>query len=45
MLEFLADLHRRRAYRPFTTGELIDDIVNAQDRVDRRDLGRWLLAR
>lgn len=42
MIEFLADLHRRRAFRPFTTDELIDDIVAAQDAIDRAKLERWL---
>lgn len=42
MVEFLADLHARRAFAPFTTRTLIDDILAAQDQVDRRDLERWL---
>ena len=45
MIEFLADLHRRRAYRPFTTDDLIDDVVAAQDRIDRATLERWLYTR
>ena len=44
MIEFLADLHRRRAYRPFTTDDLIDDVV-AQDMIDRATLERWLYTR
>ncbi len=44
MLGFLADLHSRRAYRPFTTQELIDDALAAQDSVDRADFDRWLYA-
>lgn len=44
MLEFLADLHARRAYDPFTTDELIDDAVTAQDSVDRDDLEGWLFS-
>jgi hypothetical protein len=39
---FLADLHRRRAFEPFTTDDLIADVAAAQDRVDRQDLERWL---
>jgi len=42
MIAFLADLHRRRAFRPFTTDELIDDVVAAQTRIDRGTLERWL---
>jgi len=42
MYAFLADLHRRRAFRPFTTAALIDEVVGAQDRIDRADLHRWL---
>ena len=42
MIDFLADLHERRAFRPFTTDELIDDIVAAQDQIDREQLEQWL---
>ena len=45
MIEFLADLHRRRAYRPFTTDDLIDDVVAAQDMIDRATLEHWLYTR
>jgi aminopeptidase N len=45
MLEFLADLHDRRAFEPFTTDELIGDIVAAQDEIGRAELERWLFSR
>lgn len=45
MIAFLADLHRRRAFDPFTTDELIDDVVAAQDRIGRAKLERWLYTR
>lgn len=43
MIAFLADLHHNRAFRPFTTEQLIDDILAAQKKIDRADLDRWLL--
>jgi hypothetical protein len=45
MVDFLTDLHERRALEPFTTDELIDDIVGAQDEIDRDQLERWFLTR
>ena len=42
MIDFLADLHDRRAFDPFTTDELVDDVVAAQDEIDRDQLERWL---
>jgi hypothetical protein len=42
MIAFLADLHRRRAFVPFTTDELIDDVVAAQEAIGRAKLERWL---
>ena len=42
MIAFLRDLHERRAFEPFTTDDLIDDIVAAQDWIDREQLERWL---
>lgn len=42
MIAFLADLHRRRAFDPFTTDELIDDVVAEQEAIDRAKLERWL---
>ena len=44
MVAFLADRHRRRAFDPFTTDELIDDVLAAQDEIDRAQLERWLSA-
>jgi hypothetical protein len=45
MIAFLADLHRRRAFVPFTTDDLIDDVVAAQERIGRAKLERWLYSR
>lgn len=45
MLEFLADLHHRRRFEPFSTDELIDDVVAAQHDITRADLERWLYGR
>lgn len=42
MLDFLADVYRRRAYRPFTTADFVGDVLAAQDRITRADLERWL---
>ena len=42
MLAFLRDLHERRVFDPFTTEDLIADILDAQDAVDRSQLERWL---
>jgi hypothetical protein len=42
MVAFLRDLYHRRAFRPFTTDDLIDDVVAAQDEIGRRRLDRWL---
>jgi aminopeptidase N len=42
MIHFLRDLHRRRAFHPFTTEDLIADVVAAQDEIDRAHLDRWL---
>ena len=44
MIAFLADLHRRRAFEPFTTDDFIDDVVAAQSKIDRAELERWLFA-
>lgn len=44
MMSFLADLHSRREFRPFTTADFIDDVVAAQDAIDRKQLERWLLS-
>ena len=43
MIRFLADLHARRSYRPFTTAELIADVLAAEHSVGRSRLERWLL--
>jgi Peptidase family M1 domain len=43
MLAFLADLHEQRAFEPFTTDELLDEVVAAQDSLDRARLDRLLL--
>lgn len=45
MRSFLADLHVRRAFEPFTTEDFIDDVVAAQDEITREQLERWLGAR
>jgi hypothetical protein len=45
MVDFLAGLHRRRAFHPFTTDDFIDDVVRAQDRLSRARLERWLYAK
>ncbi|MGH9025193.1 MAG: hypothetical protein ACRDWD_03610 [Acidimicrobiia bacterium] len=42
MVGFLHDLHRGRAFEPFTTDDLLDDIVAAQAVIDRSQLERWL---
>jgi hypothetical protein len=44
MMAFLADLHARRELEPFTTDDFIDDVLAAQDSIDRRQLERWLLS-
>ena len=44
MMSFLAELHSRRKYRPFTTADFIEDVVTAQDAIDREQLERWLLS-
>jgi hypothetical protein len=44
MMAFLADLHARRAFQPFTTEDFIDDVLAAQDTIDREQLDRWLLS-
>jgi hypothetical protein len=44
MMAFLADLYARREFRPFTTQELIDDVLAAQDPIDRKQLERWLVS-
>jgi len=43
MMSFLADLHSHRKFRPFTTADFIDDVVAAQNAIDRKQLQRWLL--
>ena len=45
MFAFLADLHARRIFEPFTTRDFIDDVVAAQDEVTREDLNRWFFGR
>ncbi len=45
MMAFLADLHARREFEPLTTEDFIDDVLAAQDRIDRTQLDRWLLSR
>lgn len=46
MMRFLADLHSRREFKPFTTDDLIDDVVAAADgKLTRARLERWLLGR
>jgi hypothetical protein len=42
MIAFLADLHRRRAFHPYTTDDLIDDLVATQPTIDRTQLEHWL---
>ena len=42
MTAFLADLHERRTFEPFTTDDLIDDVLAAQDEIGRAELERWL---
>ncbi|HEY7150347.1 MAG TPA: hypothetical protein VH391_01575 [Solirubrobacterales bacterium] len=44
MMRFLADLHARREFRPFTTEDLIEDVLVAQDTIGRRQLERWLVS-
>jgi hypothetical protein len=44
MVAFLADLHERRAFDPYTTDDLVDDVVAEQDDLDRAQLERWLFA-
>ena len=44
MMSFLADLHSRREFGPFTSADFIDDVVAAQDAIDRDKLERWLLS-
>jgi hypothetical protein len=44
MMEFLADLHARREFQPFTTEDFIHDVLAAQDTIDRKELERWLLS-
>ena len=44
MMAFLADLHSRREFQPFTTDAFIDDVVVAQDEIGRKQLERWLLS-
>lgn len=43
MTAFLSDLHQLRAFDPYTTDDFIDDVVSAQDEIDREQLERWLL--
>jgi hypothetical protein len=42
MVGFLGDLYHRRAFRPYTTDDLIEDVVAAQDEIGRARLDRWL---
>ena len=42
MLAFLRDLHERRAFAPFTTEDFIEDVLAAQQEIDRAQLERWL---
>ncbi|MGH8956749.1 MAG: hypothetical protein ACRDVF_17235 [Microbacterium sp.] len=44
MMAFLAGLHSRRAFEPFTTDDFIDDVAAAQDSIDRDQLQRLLLS-
>jgi hypothetical protein len=44
MMAFLADLYARRKFEPFTTADLIDDVLASQSTLDREQLERWLLA-
>jgi aminopeptidase N len=44
MIAFLADLHTRRKFEPFTTAEFLDDVLAAQDSIDRDRIERWLLS-
>jgi hypothetical protein len=44
MLAFLARLHERRRFEPFTTEEFIEDVVAAEDSIGRPRLERWLTA-
>ncbi|MCI0435293.1 MAG: hypothetical protein L0271_16875 [Gemmatimonadetes bacterium] len=44
-IDFLRDLHERRAFEPFATDELIEDILAAQDVIGRQALERWLYKR
>ena len=44
MLAFLARLHERRGFEPFTTDEFSKDVVSAEDSIGRPRLERWLTA-
>lgn len=44
MTAFLADLYARRRFDPFTTRQVIDDVMAAQKRLGRPRLERWLLS-
>ena len=45
MIRFLSDLHRRRAFVPFTTEEFIADVVAASDSQELgQKLKRWLFS-
>ena len=45
MFEFLADLHARRVFQPFTTDDFSDDVIAAQDEITRNELDRWFYGR
>ena len=42
MVRFLADLHRRRTFDPFTTWDLADELQAAGGVDVRERFGRWL---
>ena len=45
MHAFLADLHERREFEPFTTEDFIDDVLATKSSLDRDQLfERWLLS-
>ena len=44
MMLFLADLHSRREFGPFTSADFIDDVVAAQDAIDRQTRALALVA-
>src|SRR5690606_2775339 len=41
MMSFMARLRKRRAFKPVTTDDFIDDVLAAQDRIKRPRFERW----